>query len=138
MTNNIVPPARPHSENYFTEKHFILTGETKRTDAVGNIYVHKNDPKVINKGIRITNVRHAQGGFFPLLAESNYNERKFDNKSYNYEAKIHHGTRPMHQTTFELGYQKYQNDYMTHNNFVNYGKKIPFFNRKNFELWFLF
>ena len=33
----------------------------------GSIYLYKNDPKVVNKGVNISDVRHAQGGgFFQL------------------------------------------------------------------------
>lgn len=106
-----------------SQPQYILTGDTKRTDAVGNVYIHKNDPKVINKGIHLTDARHAIGGTFPILSDTDYNQRKYDNTSYKYDAKTHHGTRPMHKTTFNLGYQTNQNSDLTKNFIVNYNLK---------------
>lgn len=63
------------------------------------------------------NVKHAQGGFLPMLTDDSYKERKFDNLSYNYEAKFDHGSRPMHKTTFNLT-QTNHNDNLTHNKIV--------------------
>lgn len=28
----------------------------------GSIYLYKNDPKIVNKGVNISNFRHTQGG----------------------------------------------------------------------------
>jgi hypothetical protein len=30
----------------------------------GTIYLYKNDPKIINKGVNVSNFQHAQGGYF--------------------------------------------------------------------------
>lgn len=84
----------------------------------GTIYLYKNDPKVVNKGVNITNVRHAEGGFMPLLTDTPYSQRKFDNKNYNYNARIDHGSRPMHRTTFSLSHQPDYSDFSTHNSSV--------------------
>jgi hypothetical protein len=84
----------------------------------GSVYLYKNDPRVVNKGIHVTNVKQAQGGFAPLLAETDYNRRKFDNKSYAYNAKQDHGSRPMHKTTFSLSDQPDHRDFRTHNSYV--------------------
>lgn len=107
---NVTQPAFTPDDNY---KNYVLTGETKRTDALGSIYIHKNDPKVVNKGVHLTNVQQAQGGYFPLLTDLSYNQRKNENGNYNYNAKTDHGTRPMHKTTFSLGNNYEQNNFIT-------------------------
>lgn len=87
---------------------------------IGGIYLYKNDPKEVHKGVHITNVRQAQGGFAPLLAADDYKERKFDNTKYAYDSKAHHGTRPMHKSTLSLTHVRPEyNNYQTHNNFVS-------------------
>jgi hypothetical protein len=30
----------------------------------GSIYLYKNDPKIINKGVNVSNFQDAQGGYF--------------------------------------------------------------------------
>lgn len=87
----------------------------------GSIYLYKNDPKVVNKGVNVSNFRHSQGGFLPLLGDSNYLDRKHDNTSYNYDDKIHHGSRPLHQTTFSIKHNEYHDAGIgTQNKFVSY------------------
>lgn len=90
------------------------------------IYIYKNDPKVVKKGVNITDVRYPQGGYLPLLTDTPYNERKFDNTSYKYDDRFHHGSRPMHRSTFTLSHVQSSNDinrpisssYDTQNNYV--------------------
>lgn len=106
------------SETEPLKLNYILTGDTKRTDALGNIYVHKNDPKVVNKGIFLTDVRHAQGGYLPILADNTYNQRKYENGEYCYNARTDHGTRPMHRTTFDLNYQPREKNFTTKHQIV--------------------
>ncbi|CAF1059738.1 unnamed protein product [Brachionus calyciflorus] len=112
------------SQDNNSHKNYVLTGETKRTDAVGNIYIHKNDPKVINKGIHITDVRQSQGGFLPMLADVDYYQRKSENSNKTYNAKTDHGARPMHKTTFNLGYQPEHNTFITKNRIDYQGFKL--------------
>ena len=90
----------------------LLTSRSNNNtnDTVSAIYLYKNDPKQINKGIRIADAIHPQGGYAPILAESLYNERKFTNTSYNYNNKIDHGSRPMHQSTFNFINNNKNND----------------------------
>lgn len=97
-------------ENQLSRTSYVMTGDTKRTDTIGNIYIHQNDPKVVNKGIYLTNVRHAQGGYLPILAPNNYNQRKYENGEYSYNDKVDHGTRPMHRTTFDLSHPSRNNE----------------------------
>ena len=91
--------------------------EPNTNDKISTIYVYKNDPKVINKGIRITDVRGYKSGYFPQLSESDYNQRKYTNTSYKYDTKIDHGTRPMHRSNFSIS-QSTPNDYTTNNKIV--------------------
>ena len=71
----------------------------------GSIYLYKNDPHVVNKGVHVTNVSEAGGGFMPLLTDTPYSQRRFDNTRYNYNSRTDHGSRPMHRTTFSLNQQ---------------------------------
>ena len=100
-----------------------MTGETKRTDTIGNIYIHQNDPKVVNKGVFLTNVRHAQGGYLPILANNSYNQRTFGKGEYSYNDKVDHGTRPMHRTTFDLSHQPKNSE----KNFITKHKMVLFY-----------
>jgi hypothetical protein len=90
-------------------------------DTMENIYIYKNDPKVVNKGVYISNFRHFEGGYLPMLHDSNFNQRKMNN-NYSYDDRIHHGQRPMHKTTFSLSHDSNdssdKNIYITHNNIV--------------------
>ena len=88
------------------------------SDSIGTIYVYKNDPKVINKGVNISNFRGAQEGFLPLLSDNSYQERKLDNVSYCYDDRLNHGSRPMHQNSFAIGSSAVKNDYLTKNRIV--------------------
>jgi hypothetical protein len=91
--------------------------EPNTNDKISSIYLYKNDPKVINKGIRITDVRGYQSGYFPQLSERDYHERKYTNTSYKYDTKLDHGTRPMHKSNFSIS-QSNPNDYSTNNKIV--------------------
>ena len=86
------------------------------------IYIYKNDPKVVRKGVNITDVRYPQGGYLPLLlTDTSYNERKFDNTAYKYDDRFHHGSRPMHRSTLTLSHPSSSynsSSYDTQNNFV--------------------
>jgi hypothetical protein len=89
--------------------------------SVGDLYPYKNDPRQSKKGIYVTNVRTYNGGFIPLLDSENYTDRKStinNMKMYNYDDKIHHGARPLHQTTFDLNYQPIKSDFVTSNQMV--------------------
>ena len=89
-------------------------------DTMENIYIYKNDPKVVNKGVYISNFRHFEGGYLPMLHDSNFNQRKMNN-NYSYDDRIHHGQRPMHKTTFSLTHDdssNKNNTFITHNNIV--------------------
>ncbi|RNA40204.1 hypothetical protein BpHYR1_041446 [Brachionus plicatilis] len=112
------------NENKLPKANFVMTGDTKRTDAVGNIYIHKNDPKVVNKGIFLTDVLHAQGGYLPILASNTYNQRKQENGEYLYNARVDHGTRPMHCTTFDLGHQSNERNFITKHKIDYQGFKL--------------
>jgi hypothetical protein len=98
-------------------------------DSMKKIYMYKNDPKVSKKGVFISNFQHVEGGYLPILNDSNYNERKFDNKRYSYDDRLHHGKRPMHQTTFSLTHQPdlktgtTKTHFLTHNSIV-IGNKV--------------
>jgi hypothetical protein len=112
--------------NYTSSSAFLNAPTTTSTPnlstfmnkSIGTIYIYKNDPKLVNKGVNISNFRHAQGGYLPLLADSNYKERKHNNLSYSYDTKTDHGSRPMHRTTFKLSYSA-KNDYATKNKIVS-------------------
>ena len=99
-------------------KNYEHTVTTNKPHINGSIYLYKNDPKVVNKGVNVSNFRHSLGGFLPLLGDSNYLERKLDNTSYIYDDKIHHGSRPLHQTTFSLKQIEQEPSSITQNKFV--------------------
>ena len=101
---NSFPPTSTSSQLDFPQPHTALSSRsnTNTNDTISAIYIYKNDPKQINKGLRISDVIHPQGGYMPILAESAYNERKLANSAYNYSNKVDHGTRPMHQSTFNF------------------------------------
>lgn len=82
--------------------------------SIGTIYIYKNDPKQTRRGVNVSNFRHYEGGYLPLLADGNYRERKLDNTSYKYDAKCDHGLRPMHRSSFNLS-QSAKNEYVTKN-----------------------
>ena len=90
------------------------------------IYIYKNDPKVVNKGVNVSNVNQAQGGYLPLLADSNYKDRKHNNLSYSYDAKKDHGSRPMHRTTFKMSYSGQAN-------FITKSRIVIIFTNKRFQ-----
>lgn len=79
---------------------------------IGTIYIYKNDPKQTRRGVNVSNFRHYEGGYLPLLGDCNYRERKLDNLAYKYEAKSDHGSRPMHRSSFSLS-QSAKNEYVT-------------------------
>lgn len=89
----------------------------------GDIYIYKNDPKQVHKGVNITDVRQAQGGFLPLLAYTPYSQRRHDNTSYAYNARSDHGSRPMHQSTISLTHcdptNLTRNQFITQNDLVS-------------------
>jgi hypothetical protein len=80
-----------------------------------NIYPYKNDPTTVNKGVFMRDVRHAQGGYLPMLTDPKSN--KADNFEYN--NKLHHGWRPMHQTTFEIKNTSERSDLLTQTKIVS-------------------
>jgi len=41
--------------------------EIKKQNITGSIYLYKNDPKVVKKGINVSNFQHAQGGYSIFL-----------------------------------------------------------------------
>ena len=91
------------------------------TSIAGDLYSYKNDPRKTKKGFYVTNIRTYQGGFIPLLDDQNYTDRKrrdLNSRLFDYDDKIHHGSRPLHQTTFDLNYQKPRNDFLTSNQLV--------------------
>lgn len=91
----------------------------RRSEIEGRIYVHKNDPTVVHKGVNVTDVRLPQGGFLPQLTDTPYAERKHDNTSYAYNARIHHGSRPMHQSTLSLSHSNGPTSYYGYDSHSN-------------------
>lgn len=99
----------------------IGVGEGGGGKIEGHIYIYKNDPKLVHKGVNITDVRQAQGGFLPLLAYTPYSQRRHDNTSYVYNARSDHGSRPMHQSTISLSHcepNQSKNQFITQNDLV--------------------
>lgn len=85
---------------------------------IGTLYVHPNDPKQTRKGVNITNFKHIEGGYLPLLTDTDYNERKYNKLGYNYNTKLDHGSRAMHRSTLNLTHGTTKNDYVTRNRIV--------------------
>ena len=79
----------------------------------GHIYVHTNDPSVVRRGANVVDVPQAQGGFLPLLNSQQTRRNRHDNTSYEYNARVHHGTRPMHKSTLTLAHQPFENHFST-------------------------
>jgi len=87
------------------------------TNDYSQIYVHKNDPKLISQGINVTTLKHVEGGYMPFLNDNAYAQNKANRVEYKYNAKTSHGTRPMHQTTFsnaDVAYSR-KDDFKTSN-----------------------
>jgi hypothetical protein len=110
-----MPPLPIHafnnSEIYLTTNKLDFNKQTadsshitynNTNDSISAIYLYKNDPKQINKGLRISDVIHPQGGYMPVLAEVSYDQRKFTNTSHRYDNKLDHGSRPQHKSTFNI------------------------------------
>ena len=55
-----------------------------------------------------------------MLADGNYSERKLDNISYSYDNKTHHGSRPLHKTTFSYKHDENETKFVAQNKIVNY------------------
>jgi hypothetical protein len=84
----------------------------KTLDEYSKIYVYKNDPKLIGKGINATLIQSYEGAYIPFISEKSYIDRK--SNVINYDNKTSHGTRPMHQTTFTQHKDPIEkNDYTT-------------------------
>ena len=99
-----------------------VASNSPRNSNIGSLYPYKNDPRNVKKGIYVTNVRTYMGGYLPLLDDKNYDERKVVSHmvdNYDYDDKIHHGYRPMHQSTLDLNYQNRRNDFVTTQQLVN-------------------
>ena len=111
-----VPPLPLHSSpynanTYLTSNKLDFNKQTadpshisynNTNDTISAVYLYKNDPKQINKGVRISDVIHPQGGYTPVLAEIPYDQRKFTNTSHRYDNKLDHGSRPQHKSTFNI------------------------------------
>ena len=89
---------------------------TRTTGSYGEIYPYKNDPRRAKRSLYVTNVNTYTGGYMPVLYDQNYTERKTNTiHSYDYDDKVHRGARPMHQSTFEMNYQKRKDNFVTNN-----------------------
>jgi hypothetical protein len=88
---------------------------TRVVSSYGDIYPYKNDPRRTKRSLFVTNVTVPTGGYIPILEDRDYKQRKQAQtaSSYDYDERVHRGSRPMHQTSFDLNYQKNCN-----NNFV--------------------
>lgn len=81
-------------------------------DDYSKIYVYKNDPKLIGQGINAAYIQSYEGAYIPFISEKSYIDRK--SKVISYDNKTSHGTRPLHQTTFEQHKDlNSKNDYTT-------------------------
>ena len=92
------------TESNSIKMHPVSTSPTTGTKQgiIGTLYVYKNDPTAVRKGINVSNVIYPQGGYLPLLADNNYQDRKHDNVSYKYDSRVDHGSRRMHKSSFSL------------------------------------
>ena len=110
-----IPPLPLHttlgsSTSYITSNKLDYVNTTlpmslshrQTNDTVSAVYLYKNDPKQINKGVRIAHMIHPQGGYTPILAESDYETRKTATTAYTYNNKLDHGSRPQHKSTFNI------------------------------------
>ena len=96
--------------------HIQLSDNTAiATKLMKNIYPYKNDPSTVNKGVFMKDVLHAQGGYLPMLIESKSNKAE----NFYYNNKLHHGSRPMHQTTFEIKNTSDRSDLLTQTKIVS-------------------
>lgn len=81
-----------------------------------DLYPYKNDPKPLKRNLYVTNVNDYSGGYIPILDDQNYTQRKQNvMHSYTYDDRTHRGTRPMHQSSFDLNYQPKASTYVTNN-----------------------
>ena len=96
--------------------HIQLSNNTAiATKLMKNIYPYKNDPGTVNKGVFMKDILHAQGGYLPMLIESKSNKAE----QFEYNNKLHHGSRPMHQTTFEIKNTSDRSDLLTRTQIVS-------------------
>ncbi len=98
---------------------------TRILPSYGEIYPFKNDPRRGKKSQYVTNVSTYTGGYIPILDDQNHAQRR-PTRAYDYDDKVHRGARPMHQTSFDLNYQKNRNDFVTNNMMVisNWNKDL--------------
>jgi hypothetical protein len=99
-----------------------MDSSARHTNENSSIYVHSNDPKVVNRGVNIESLRHYEGGILPFISDTPYEKRKINNTNVNYTNKTDHGSRPMHQTTFLVDQHPSHNtrtEYKTHNQKVS-------------------
>lgn len=88
---------------------------------ISSIYSYKNDPKQINKGVRMTNAINPQGGHIPILSETSYDQRRQDQNKFNYDNKSDHGSRPQHKSSFNIITHDLPNHHqMTTSNKIDY------------------
>ena len=103
----------------FNEPKYVKQGPNlTKQKSIGSIYICKNDPKETRKGVKITNFTNYDGNYLPLLTDTAYIERRYRKNNYNYDTKIDHGNRAMHDTTFTLMNGSAKNDYLTKNQLV--------------------
>lgn len=98
------------------------TPAANKNGIMGALYVYRNDPTVVRKGVNVSNVIYPQGGYLPVLADSNYQDRKHDNLSYKYDNRVDHGSRRMHKSSFSLTHGDQvpnKSDYVPKNKTVN-------------------
>ena len=84
----------------------------------GNVYIYKNDPYQVKKGANVSNFKHLENGFMPILSSANGHGNR---DTYSYDGKRDHGSRPMHKTTLNLMQQDQgnSNQFITQNKLVN-------------------
>jgi hypothetical protein len=86
--------------------------------SIGSIYVYKNDPTETRKGVQVTNFTSYEGNYLPLLTDTAYIDRRYKKNNYQYDSKVDHGNRAMHDTTFKLMHGSAKNDYLTKHQLV--------------------
>ena len=97
---------------------------SSKQKSIGTLYICKNDPKETRKGVNVTNFKSYDGFYIPLLSDAGYHKRKYKKNIYNYDTKVDHGNRAMHNTTLSLRHGELKNDYLTKNQLVNIHLKI--------------